>query len=201
MLKFCTEVVLYRPIYFFKLKDQAFHFPPTFQALLQHMILKNILRCQGKILIYFIWYAFNLQHFLNGTEGTELIFLTQVRFQKSVRQSKFTPFHMKYPVNDDDDDDEKSNHDNNNNEQYTYSIVSPHFKNKYVIFYQNTWLWIQDTDNGFTHCIITYTEGSWTHRQVYMHSLNFVHQTVMTRLVPAYGIVVLVCFTFISEMG
>jgi hypothetical protein len=48
---------------------------------------------------------------------------------------------MKYPVND-DDDDEKSNHDNNNNEQYTYSIVSPHFKNKYVIFYQNTWLWI-----------------------------------------------------------
>jgi len=42
---------------------------------------------------------------------------------------------MKYPVNDDNgDDDEKNNHDNNNNEQYTYSIVCPHFKNSMLYF-------------------------------------------------------------------
>lgn len=42
---------------------------------------------------------------------------------------------MKYPVNNDDDDgDEKNNHDNNNNEQYTYSIVGPHFKSSMLYF-------------------------------------------------------------------
>jgi len=45
----------------------------------------NILRCQGKIFIYFIWYMFNLQHFMDCREGTELISLTEIRFQKAVR--------------------------------------------------------------------------------------------------------------------
>jgi hypothetical protein len=49
--------------------------------------------------------------------------------------------------------------------------------------------------NGFTSCIITYTEGNWPHRQVYLHFLNSVHHTLRTRQVPAYGIVVLVCLT------
>jgi hypothetical protein len=64
-------------------------------------------------------YMFKFQHFVHGREGTKLISFKEVRFQKSVRLSKFTPFNMTYPVND--DDDEKNNHDNNN-EQYTYSI-------------------------------------------------------------------------------
>ena len=73
---------------------------------------------------------FNLQHFLRGREGTELISFKQVRFQKSDGYSKFTPFNMTYPVNNDDD---KKNHDNNN-ELYTYSIVGSYIKYSTIYF-------------------------------------------------------------------
>jgi hypothetical protein len=78
---------------------------------------------------------FNLKHFLYGREGTGLLRSKQIKFQKSVHKSKFTPVDMKHLVNDDYNNNNHDYHHHNNNEQYTYSIAGPYLKAQYGISY------------------------------------------------------------------